>query len=299
MIEMCHFSWRGRVSIASINRPRNPVVNDDPDDLEERNAVVQVEEVPLGGDEINPEIPPPASVHEDDPPAGAVNNPPGYVPPGPEARDRLRRQRGRNDSDESTFRAEYSSDAESRNPPPPRRRVAGRQPNIPPIERHLLPLVEALTADLERETRGSGSPNAFFPPDFHQAAETLVRYRLSTLQIIRQTDKDARRMFLADLRDLGRKAFPEMQLLMQLFSHFSPVLKQRTILKDPHFEEVVLPVRLKEYMVDLISLGGYLKPNQLMANYVSKELAKGRVQIPSYTPYIDFPLNNLKGSSCP
>ena len=33
-----------------------------------------------------------------------------------------------------------------------------------------------------------------------------------------------------------------------------------------------------------------------MANYVSKELAKGRIQIPSYAPYIDFPSEYLKGS---
>ena len=88
------------------------------------------------------------------------------------------------------------------------------------MERNLRPLVEALTADLVRETAGRECFSAFYPPDFHQAAETLVRYRLSTLQIVRQTDKDARRMFLSDLRDLGRKAFPEMQLLMQLFFSF-------------------------------------------------------------------------------
>ena len=103
-------------------------------------------------------------------------------------------------------------------------------------------------------------------------------------------------MFLADLRDMGRKDFPEMQLLMQLFSHFPPVLKKRANLKCPHFEEAVLPFRLRNCTANLRSLGGYLKPNQLMANYVSKELAKGRIRIPSYTPYVDFPFEYLKGS---
>ena len=37
-------------------------------------------------------------------------------------------------------------------------------------------------------------------------------------------------------------------------------------------------------------------PNQLMANYVSKELAKVRIQTPSYTPYIDFPFEHSIGS---
>ena len=88
------------------------------------------------------------------------------------------------------------------------------------MERHLRPMVEALTADLVRETAGRRNFSAFYPSAFHQAAEALVRYRLSSLQIIRQTDKDARRMSLSDLRDVGRKAFPEMQLEMQIFFHF-------------------------------------------------------------------------------
>ena len=68
--------------------------------------------------------------------------------------------------------------------------------------RRLRPLVAASTADLVRETAGRGSFGAFYPPDSAQAAETLFRYCFTTLQIIRQTDKDARRMFLADLRDM-------------------------------------------------------------------------------------------------
>ena len=31
-------------------------------------------------------------------------------------------------------------------------------------------------------------------------------------------------MFLSDLRDSERKAFPEMQMAMQMFSHFAPNL---------------------------------------------------------------------------
>ena len=75
------------------------------------------------------------------------------------------------------------------------------------MERHLRPLVSAATADLVRETAGAERFSAFYPPYFIQSSETLVRYRLTTLEIIRQTAKDARRMFLADLRDMERKAF--------------------------------------------------------------------------------------------
>ena len=73
-----------------------------------------------------------------------------------------------------------------------------------------------------------------------------------------------------------------MQLMTQLFSHFAPtLLKQRANLKGPPFEEVVLPVKLQNYIADISSLGGFLIPNQLMANYVSKEPAKEKSRFPA------------------
>ena len=96
--------------------------------------------------------------------------------------------------------------------------------------------------------------------DFEQDAETLARYRLTALAIIRQTDKAARRMFLADLREPGRKAFPEMQLLAQLFAHFAPLVKQRLNLKGHPFEEVVPPVKFRNYTADLSNLGAFCIP---------------------------------------
>ena len=78
-----------------------------------------------------------------------------------------------------------------------------------------------------------------------------------------------------------------MQRLMQLFSHFEPITaKQRSNIKDPAFEEIVLPRKLASYSADLRGLGGFLKPNQPMVNYVSRELALGKLKVPSYTPYI-------------
>ena len=151
----------------------------------------------------------------------------------------------------------------------------------PMLAEHQLPLVIALTGDLARETSGMDLFSGFAEEDFRTDAMTFVRYRLSTLAIIRQTDRGARRMFLADLRELERQAFPEMQLLMQLLAHFAPVQKQRVNPKDPTFEEVVLPVKLRDYKADFSCLGGFLKPNQAMANYVSKELIVGRVAFAS------------------
>ena len=142
-----------------------------------------------------------------------------------------------------------------------------------------LPLVTAPRGDLVRETAGRDLLSAFVEEDCHEAAMTFARYRLSTLAIIRQTDRDARRMFLPDLRELRRKAFPQMQLSMQLLAHFAPVQKQRVSPKDPTIEEVVLPAKLQAYKADFSCLGGSLKPNQTMANYVSKELILGKLHL--------------------
>ena len=126
----------------------------------------------------------------------------------------------------------------------------------------------ALSADLIRGTDGQELFPTFVEEDSHKADMTFARYRLSTLATTHQADRDARRMLLADLRDLERKAFPEMQLLTQLLSHFAPVQKQRVNPKGPTFEEVVLPAKLKGYKADFSCSGAFPKPNQDTANYV-------------------------------
>ena len=175
------------------------------------------------------------------------------------------------------------------NPP---RRVGGRRLALipragPQFGPATIPLIETLLAETLAETNGRDRFAAATHADFRMAAETFVRYRLTSLNVIRQTDAAARRMFLSDLRELGRRSFPEMQLAMLMLGHFTPQLaKQRTSSKDPLFEEVVLPGRLRNYTADLSSLGALLKPNQPMANYISRELARGKLQVPQYTPYI-------------
>ena len=76
------------------------------------------------------------------------------------------------------------------------------------MEVQMLPLVGKLSSELVREATGREISDAFFPVDFYQAAGALVRYRLPSIQIVRQTDRGGRRMFLSDLRDMARKAFP-------------------------------------------------------------------------------------------
>ena len=94
-------------------------------------------------------------------------------------------------------------------------------------------------------------------------------------------------MFLSDLRELGRRSFPETQLAMQLMEHFKPqLLKSKANAKSPLFDEIVIPGRLRNFRADLSPMGAFLKPNQLMANYASRELARGKRQTPPYTPYI-------------
>ena len=68
--------------------------------------------------------------------------------------------------------------------------------------------INTLTADLAVETLGRGRFGAFSPPDFPQAAETLIRYWLSTIAAARQADKVSRRMFFTGSARLGGKNLP-------------------------------------------------------------------------------------------
>ena len=114
-----------------------------------------------------------------------------------------------------------------------------------------------------------------------QEAGTFVRYRLTSLDVIRQADRDARRMLLSDLMELGRMFFHEMQLPMQLLSHFSPKLvNHRNNSKAPVFGEVFLPGNLQSYTADLSAMNAFFRPKQNMSNYVSRELARGKQKTP-------------------
>ena len=150
-----------------------------------------------------------------------------------------------------------------------------------PMDPILLPMVGALAGELVAETRGRERFATSPERDIWREAGTFARYRLASLAVIRRADRDDRRMFISDLRELDRRSFPEMQLLMQLLSHFWPkLIKPRNNTNGPIYEEDVLHERLKAYTSDLSSLGAFFRPNQLMANYVSRELFRGKKQTP-------------------
>ena len=81
-----------------------------------------------------------------------------------------------------------------------------------------------LTGDIVRETIGRRRLAAIKAFGTRQAAGAPVRYRVTTPAIARQTCRAARRAFLSGLRELGRKAFLEMQLSTHLLSHFAPTV---------------------------------------------------------------------------
>ena len=59
-------------------------------------------------------------------------------------------------------------------------------------------------------------------------------------------------MFLSDLRDLERKAPPEMQTMTQLFARVAPnLVKKRANANGPPFEEALLPTKLNNYTSDI------------------------------------------------
>ena len=143
----------------------------------------------------DPPVDPPALVDPVDPPVDPpFINPEFRLPIGPAASD-----------------SEDSEESEDSRPRRRRRRHNDRR--IPVLDDAQRPLVAALLADITQETAGRDRFTGFSPPDLLRAAETLVRYRLSTLEIIRHTERDARRLFLAECQHSEQQSFPELQLL--------------------------------------------------------------------------------------
>ena len=55
---------------------------------------------------------------------------------------------------------------------------------------------------------------------------------------------------------------------------------------DPRYGEIVPPAKLRRYSAELAAPGDLFKPNHLMSNFISRELARGKAQVTGYTPYI-------------
>ena len=158
---------------------------------------------------------------------------------------------------------------------------------VPHLGVRRLPMADAPAAELTQATAGSDRFLTVTPADLYHSAETCVMYRLTSLDISRRAERGARRLFPADLREFRRRSFHEMQLVAGRLSHFSHhIAKSRANANDPLFGDIVLPAKLRNFADDLSPMGAFLKPNHLMANYGSRELARGNCQKPSHTPYI-------------
>ena len=119
--------------------------------------------------------------------------------------------------------------------PPPEQEVARarRRGHAPRMDEHRGP--QLTPADTQRvndfvteptaEIRGRERFQDFSPADTTWAAQTFVRYRIHNLASLRRKDKEARTMFIKDLREIERRSFPEMQLILLLLGHFAPSSK--------------------------------------------------------------------------
>ena len=74
---------------------------------------------------------------------------------------------------------------------------------------------------------------------------------------------------------------------MRLLSDFSPHVVKLGANADPRIFRFARfsSGELRTLPADLFPMGAFLKPNRPMANYVSRELARGSCQTPHYTPY--------------
>ena len=69
--------------------------------------------------------------------------------------------------------------------------------------------------------------------------------------------------------------------------------------KDPILEEIALPELLRVFSAYLSSMCDYFKPNQMMGNFASRVLDRGKFQAPSYTPFIVADMSTSPGLFLP
>ena len=110
------------------------------------------------------------------------------------------------ESDGPSWEPEWSDDPEwpignSDSEPPPRQARRRPAPRAPPpqMDRRLLPDAQSLMREFAHETAGRGRLQTVAHDELLLAAETFVMYRSTSLAVIRQTDRHARRMFLTGL----------------------------------------------------------------------------------------------------
>ena len=126
---------------------------------------------------------------------------------------------------------------------------------MPRMGPSLIPRADDLARGVEAETRGRDRFSTDTPRGFRKSDGAVVLYRLPSLAVIRQTDRGARRVFFTDLREPRPRSFPVMQLLMQPMWHLLPHLpKPIASAKEPMYEEIALPGKLKTYAADQESI---------------------------------------------
>lgn len=65
-------------------------------------------------------------------------------------------------------------------------------------------------------------------------------------------------MFMRDIREIERMSFPWVHLLLRILGNFSPrQLRIRPNAKDPDYEELVIPERMREFNADISGLADF------------------------------------------
>ena len=158
---------------------------------------------------------------------------------------------------------------------------------VPLLDHRLTPMAHALAAELLAEISGRDSFQTATHADLPDAAETFARYRLSPLWALFVTLIGMPAACSSLIRGTWPPfSPPKCSWPCRCWGISIPVSKSKANANDPLFEELVIPERLRNFRDDLSPMGAFFKPDQLMANYVSRELARGKCQTPPYTPYI-------------
>ena len=145
-----------------------------------------------------------------------------------------------------------------------------------------------LAAAIAEATQGREEFARFEDEDFELAAGYFAKFGFLTLEDIKKAKTKARDFFIEDLR-AERLAINDIRLVLEIFELFPPAAKNRNA-KNPEFEEICIPARMKSLALNFEQLRGRLRPDQQMANAISAELARALATTPTYTPFVTVEL---------
>ena len=143
----------------------------------------------------------------------------------------------------------------------------------------------ALALELSSALKNRPEFEKYSEDEVHRSARLFVKFGLNSLEEIKFSRQKHRDYFEDDMRQSGYH-FGDLKLIIEIFDLFPPPRRNIGNNAKPLFEEVNIPLVLKQFTIDCSGLSDPIRPDQTMVNVISQELALASNSTPVFTPYI-------------